>query len=62
MQQMAAGETLQYMVSRAGFIQTRTITVQATDKVQYILKPAAQLTAAQQRTYAKWMYRVSEND
>ena len=62
MQQMAAGETLQFTVSRAGFIQTRTITVQATDKVQYILKPAAQLTAAQQRTYAKWMYRVSEND
>lgn len=57
MQNRAAGETLQFTVARAGLILARTISIQATDKVQYILKPIDAPDAAQQRTYARWLQR-----
>lgn len=57
MQNCAVGETLQYTINRAGMLLTRHVTVQATDKVHYILKSLDQPTPQQQRTYARWLLR-----
>ncbi len=53
----AVGETLTFTVSRYGLLKEVTARIMQTDKVDYILTPAADATTTQQRNYAKWLFR-----